>query len=68
MVCYVPATVASFNRLLFLLRALTVLMKQTRQAVVAVKQSTLLRCLWKKNCCIHGVCSVHIEIMGDNYS
>jgi hypothetical protein len=30
----------------FLLQPLTVLMKQTRQAVRAVKQSTLLRCLW----------------------
>jgi hypothetical protein len=30
----------------FLLLLLTVLMKQTRQAVHAVKQSTLLRCLW----------------------
>ena len=47
-VCYVPATIASLNRLLFLLRPLTVLMKQTRQAVHAVKQSILLRCLWLK--------------------
>jgi hypothetical protein len=30
----------------FLLRPLTVLMKQARQAVCAVKQSILLRCLW----------------------
>ncbi len=30
----------------FLLWPLTVLMKQTRQAVHAVKQSILLRCLW----------------------
>jgi hypothetical protein len=29
-----------------LLRLLTVLVKQTRQAVRAVKQSILLRCLW----------------------
>jgi hypothetical protein len=40
----VPATSASLNRLLFLLRPLTVLMKQ---AVRAVKQSILLRCLWQ---------------------
>jgi hypothetical protein len=30
----------------FLLQPLTVLMKQTRQAVRAIKQSILLRCLW----------------------
>ncbi len=47
-VCYVPTTVASLNRLLFLPWPLTVLMKQTRQAVCAIKQSTLLRCLWKE--------------------
>jgi hypothetical protein len=47
-VCYVPATSTCLNRLLFffLLQPLTVLMKQTRQAVRAVKQSILLRCLW----------------------
>ncbi len=44
-VCYVPATIASLPRLLFLLRSLTVLMKQTRQAVPAVKQSILLKLL-----------------------
>jgi hypothetical protein len=43
-VCYVPATSASHPRL-FLLRPLTVLMKQTRQAVHAINQSILLRCL-----------------------
>ncbi len=32
--------------LFFLLWPLTVLIKQTRQAVLAVKQSILLRCLW----------------------
>ncbi len=40
--CYVSATSAAHNRLLFfsfLLRLFTVLMKQTRQAVHAVKQS-----------------------------
>ncbi len=50
--CYVPATGASLPRLLFiyfLLWPLTVLMKQTRQAVHAVKQSILLRCLWYGN-------------------
>jgi hypothetical protein len=36
----VPATSASLSRLL------TVLMKQTRQAVHAFKKSKLLRCLW----------------------
>jgi hypothetical protein len=44
-VCYVPATSASLPRLLFLLRPLTVLMKQTRQVVCDIKQSILLRCL-----------------------
>ena len=42
---YVPATSAAHNRLLFflfLLRPFTVLMKQTRQAVRAVKQSIFL--------------------------
>ncbi len=37
--CYVPVTSAAHNRLLFLLWLFTVLMKQTRQAVCAVKQS-----------------------------
>jgi hypothetical protein len=43
--CYVPATSAAHNRLLFflfLLRPFTVLMKQTRQAVCTVKQSVFL--------------------------
>jgi hypothetical protein len=46
--CYVPATSAAHNRLLFFLfflRLFTVLMKQTRQAVRAIKQSIFLRCL-----------------------
>ncbi len=37
-----------FFFLFFLLRPLTVLMKQTRHAVRAIKQSILLRCLWEK--------------------
>jgi hypothetical protein len=39
--CYVPATSAAHKRLLFffLLLPFTVLMKQTRQAVHAIKQS-----------------------------
>ena len=37
-----PATSAAHNRLLFLLRPFTVLMKQTRQAVHNVKQSIFL--------------------------
>jgi hypothetical protein len=45
-VCYVPATSAGLNRLLFLLRPLTVVMKQTRQVVHAIKQSVLLSCTW----------------------
>jgi len=49
-VCYVLATSASLPRLLFLLRPLAVLMKQTRQAVCTVKQSILLRCLWLCQC------------------
>jgi hypothetical protein len=44
--CYVPTTSAGLNRLLFLLQTLTVLMKQTRQAVRVHKQSIILRCLW----------------------
>jgi hypothetical protein len=46
-VCYVPATSVHLPRLLFifLLQPLAVLTKQTRQAVQAVKQSILLRCL-----------------------
>jgi hypothetical protein len=46
-VCYVSATSADLNRLLFFsLRPLTVLIKQKRQAVHAKKQSIVLRCLW----------------------
>jgi hypothetical protein len=37
--CYLPATSAAHNRLLFLLQPFAVLMKQTRQAVCTVKQS-----------------------------
>ena len=44
-VCYVPTTSAGLLRLLFLQWPLAVLMKQTRQAVRAFKQSILLRCL-----------------------
>jgi hypothetical protein len=44
-VCYAPTTSAGLPRLLFLLPPLTVLMLQTRQAVPAIKQSILLRCL-----------------------
>jgi len=44
-VCYEHATSARLPRLL-LLRPLTVLIKQTRQAVRAIKQSMLPRCLW----------------------
>jgi hypothetical protein len=45
----VAATSAARNRLLFFLFVLwpfTVLMKQTRQAVYAVKQCIFLTCLW----------------------
>jgi hypothetical protein len=45
-VCYVPIISAGLPRLLFLVRPLTELMKQTRQAVHAIKQSILLKCLW----------------------
>jgi hypothetical protein len=46
-VYYVPATSTTFLAffLFFLLWPLTVLMKQTRQAVRLVKQSIFLRCL-----------------------
>jgi hypothetical protein len=40
-----PATSAVLQGFLFLLQPLTVPMKQTRQAVCAIKQSILLRCL-----------------------
>jgi hypothetical protein len=45
----VPATSAAHNRhlfFLFLLWPFTVLMKQTRQTVRAVKQSKISKCLW----------------------
>jgi hypothetical protein len=41
---YQPSKAASSYS--FLLRPLTVLMKETKQAVSAIKQSILLRCLW----------------------
>jgi hypothetical protein len=47
-VCYVPATSTGLPRLLFssfFMRPLTVVMKQTRQAGCAIKQSILLKCL-----------------------
>ncbi len=44
-VCYVPATSAGLNRLLFFLHPITVLMKQARHAVTAIGQSIVLRCL-----------------------
>ncbi len=45
-----PASIAGLSRLLFLFLwwPLMILMKQTRQAVRAFKQSILLRCLWGK--------------------
>jgi len=42
----VPATSVCLPGLLFLLQPFTVLMKQAKQAVRAIKQSILLRCLW----------------------
>ncbi len=47
-VCYVPATSACLHRLLFiifLLRPLTALIKETRQTISAIKHSIFLRCL-----------------------
>jgi hypothetical protein len=41
-----PLLALVFVGFFFWLQPLTVLMKQTRQAVRAVKQSILLRCLW----------------------
>jgi hypothetical protein len=41
----VPDTITGLPRLLFM-QPLTVLMRQTRQAVRAILQSILLRCLW----------------------
>jgi hypothetical protein len=46
-VCYVPTTSAGLNRVLFWLQPLTVLMKQTRQAVCAIKQSIFLMSMVK---------------------
>jgi hypothetical protein len=43
-----PPVFQGFFFFLFLLWQLTVLMKQTRQAVHAFKQSILLRCLWHR--------------------
>jgi hypothetical protein len=40
-----------FFSFLFLLRPLTVVMKQTRKVVHAIELSILLRCLWVKHCC-----------------
>ncbi len=47
-VWYVPTTSTTFLAFFpfFLLWPLTVLMKQTRQVVCAVKQSIFLKCLW----------------------
>jgi len=47
----VPATSTTSSKAFspFLLQPLTVLMKQTRQAVCAIKQSILLICLWDKH-------------------
>ncbi len=45
-VCYVPTTSAS-SKASFFMWPLTVLMKQTRQAVHTIKQTILLRCLWR---------------------
>jgi hypothetical protein len=44
-VCYVPTTSTAFF-LSFLLRPLTVLMRQTRQMVRTINQSIFHRCLW----------------------
>ncbi len=48
-VCYVPTHSATFLAFFsfFVLWPLTVLMRQTRQAVCTIKQSILLRCIWK---------------------
>ncbi len=43
-----PATSVGLAKWLILLPPLRELMKQTRQAVRAIKQSILLRCLWIK--------------------
>jgi hypothetical protein len=55
-VFYVPATSVELPMLLFLMRPLTVLMKQTRRAGHAIKQSILLRCLCGQEssfCCVN---------------
>ncbi len=56
-VWYVPILALVLIGFFFLLQPLTVLIKQTRQAVHAIKQSILLRCLWlihklqRRQCC-----------------
>ncbi len=44
-VCYVPATSVASSEAFSLMHSITVLMRQTRQAVCAINQSTFLRCL-----------------------
>jgi hypothetical protein len=41
-----PLAIGFLSFFFFLLQSFTILMKQTRQAVRAVKQSIFLRCLW----------------------
>ena len=48
MLCPLQCHIFQGNFPFFLLRPLTVLMKQTRQAVCAIKQYILLRCLWPR--------------------
>jgi hypothetical protein len=51
-VCYVPATSTVLIAFFFLLQPLTVLMKQTRQPVCAIKQSIYLDVYgWYSNNC-----------------
>jgi hypothetical protein len=48
-----PLVIGFFSLFFFLLRMFAVIMKQTRQAVCAVKQSIFLRCLWSYLCWNH---------------
>ncbi len=60
--CYVPATSAAHNRLLFFfLLPFTVLMKQARQVVRAVKQSIFLDVYGREQCLIKIVVLILIK-------
>ncbi len=64
MFCYVPASIATYSKTfwLFSLRPITVLMRQTRQAVRAINQSIFLRCLWNQLSAVHNnICGLYYK-------